>query len=240
MFGEKTALTYKKSIISGRLMQGKPDMPLVILCHGFLSDKKSMLPFALGLKNGGYPTFRFDFSEHGESTRSDSFVKSHVKELEIVAANMKKRFRTIIIFGYSLGGLTGALYSIKHSPAALILVNPVVDLRNLLRRLSWRKTKEGAVFRDFFGKKHLVNEAILTETVRTDIAKGIRCPTFVIQSKNDTKAPLDETQRFFDSLKVYKELMVLPHAKHELFRISIIKRINKKTLAFLRILSSIT
>jgi alpha/beta superfamily hydrolase len=113
------------------------DIPIVIFCHGFRSDKNADIGLELTkqLLNHGIATMRFDFNAHGESEGEFvnmtvlNEIEDAVKIYEYVRA--RPEFGKIAFAGHSLGGVVaamtaGRLGKEKVSGLALFAAAPVL------------------------------------------------------------------------------------------------------------------
>jgi len=114
------------------------DLPIAIVCHGFMANQGSVRRYARALAKLGYAAFCFDFSggclfrgkSDGETT--DMSVLTEVSDLETViqyAAGLPHtNSDRILLMGCSQGGFVSALTAAKLDPAIskLILFYPAL------------------------------------------------------------------------------------------------------------------
>ena len=63
-------VTFKASdgvLLSGWFVRGRPDLPVILLCHDLGGSRMSLLNHAVSLTRSGYPLFLFDFRGHARS-----------------------------------------------------------------------------------------------------------------------------------------------------------------------------
>lgn len=114
--------------------------PIVILCHGFGSNKQDALlrQVAAKLEQYGMATLSFDFAGSGASVSKMEFrdmtVKTELKDLESVIKYAKKLpfVSDVAIAGHSMGGAVSLLAAAdegRRTVKSLVLLAPAVSMR---------------------------------------------------------------------------------------------------------------
>ena len=112
---------------------------LIVLCHGFLSNKNSTTNRTLTrlLLDQGIATFRFDFFGQGESEGPferltvGTAVHQTLAALDVVKA---QSYRRVGLIGSSFGGLVAILVAAQRADLAAVgLKCPVPDFPEVLR-----------------------------------------------------------------------------------------------------------
>ncbi len=209
-----------------------PDTPtdrLVVLCHGFLSNKNSTTNKALTrlLLEQGIATFRFDFFGQGESDGPfeqmtlTTAIDQAWSALELMVT---KGYQRLGLTGSSFGGLVSILVAARRPELlALALKCPVVDFPETLRlefgdeRMAhWKKFNE---IPNVAGgphpvplQYHLYEDCLMYDAYKE--AESIRAPTFIVQGGCDELVPLHQSGRLIDAIRVDKRLEVLTGADH--------------------------
>jgi len=206
---------------------------LVLLCHGFLSNKNSTTNRTLTarLLDAGIATFRFDFFGQGgsegpfERITLTAAVEQALAALELVGT---KGYTRIGLVGSSFGGLVAILAASRrsssgHDLSAVALKCPVPDFPEMLRlefgeagMARWRKGDE---IPDITGGLTPVRLrfAFYEDCLAYDAYKAaekIQVPVLIVQGDQDEYVPLRQSQRLHDALKGRKRLEVLPGADH--------------------------
>ena len=227
------SLTFRDSAghrISGILAE--PDTPtdrLVVLCHGFLSNKNSTTNKTRTclLLEQGIATFRFDFFGQGDSEGPfeqitlTTAIDQARSALELVA---KKAYRRLGLMGSSFGGLVAVLVAARHPDLkALALKCPVADFPETLRlefgddRMAhWKQCNEipnvaGGPQRVPL-RYHLYEDCLTYDAYKE--AESIRAPTLIVQGGCDELVPLHQSRRLIDAIQSDKQLEVLTGADH--------------------------
>jgi len=205
---------------------------VVVLCHGFLSNKNSTTNKVLSalLTPRGIATFRFDFMGQGDSEGPfdeitvGTAVKQALAALQVV---MEKGYRRIGMIGSSFGGLVAILAAAQRPDlSALGLKCPVPDFPEMLRLefgkgghdgiAEWQRTGTIPNVTGGAGRIRL-SYSFFEDCLRHngyDAAKAIMAPTLIVQGDCDEFVPLHQSQRLFDALQVPKGLHILPGADH--------------------------
>lgn len=114
--------------------------PIVILCHGFGSNKQDALlrQIAAKLEQYGMATLTFDFAGSGASVSKMEFcdmtVKTEMKDLEAVIKYAKKLpfVSDVALTGHSMGGAVSLLAAAdegRRTVKSLVLLAPAVSMR---------------------------------------------------------------------------------------------------------------
>jgi pimeloyl-ACP methyl ester carboxylesterase len=206
---------------------------IVLLCHGFLSNKNSSTNRALTrlLNERGLATFRFDFLGQGESqgpfaeiTVARALAQA-LAALDLIAA---RGFSRLGLVGSSFGGLVATHAAARWAEEgrrldALALKCPVPDFPEMLERefgaagmAEWKAT---GTIPDVTGNPGRVPlRYAFYEDCRRHVAygpaKAITAPTLIVQGDRDEYVSLDQARRLMDALQTEKRLAVLPGADH--------------------------
>lgn len=210
---------------------------LVVLCHGFLSDKNSTTNRALTslLGERGMGTLRFDFFGHGESEGPFECITTTLAVTQASAAlewAAARGSRRLGLIGSSFGGLVAILVASRFSSpnavlACLGLKCPVPDFPEILRLefgqagiTQWNRTGEipnvtgGAEpirLRFDFYEDCLAHDGYKA-------AEAIRAPVLIVQGDRDEYVPLHQSRRLDEAVRTEKRLAILPGADHRLTR----------------------
>jgi pimeloyl-ACP methyl ester carboxylesterase len=209
-----------------------PDTPtdrLVVLCHGFLSNKNSTTNKTLTrpLLEQGIATFRFDFFGQGDSEGPfeqitlTTAIDQARSALKLVA---EKGYRHLGLMGSSFGGLVAVLVAARQTNLkALALKCPVADFPETLRlefgdeRMAhWKQCNE---IPNVAGgpqlvplKYHLYEDCLTYDAYKA--AESIQVPTLIVQGSCDELVPLHQSRRLIEAIRGDTRLELLTGADH--------------------------
>ncbi|WP_447968580.1 alpha/beta hydrolase family protein [Nitrospira sp. M1] len=216
--------------VSGILAKPSPRTDqIVVLCHGFLSNKQSNTNRRLTelLTERGISTFAFDWFGMGESDGrfADLTVDICCDALEHALSFVRSRdYSRVGLVGSSYGGLIATLIAARDSNlAALGLKCPVPDFPEMLRvefgqeaMNRWQNTGE---IPDVTGSEKPIElryafyENCLTYDTYT-AAQAVTTPTIIVHGDGDELVPIHQITRLKHSLSGETELRLLPGANH--------------------------
>lgn len=203
---------------------------IAILCHGFLSGKRSTTNKTLTrlLNAQGIATFAFDFFGQGDSegpfealTTTTAVAQAH-SALDLVR---QKGFRQLGLMGSSFGGLVATLTAAqRHDLACLALKCPVVDFAEELRltlgeaeMAAWQATD--TIPNIMGGAERIrLRYAFYEDCLRRiayEPAKTITAPTLIVQGDQDECVPLHQSQQLAAALTCPNRMELLPGADHQ-------------------------
>ena len=203
---------------------------IAILCHGFLSGKRSTTNKTLTrlLNAQGIATFAFDFFGQGDSegpfealTTTTAVAQAH-SALDLVR---QKGFRRLGLMGSSFGGLVATLTAAqRHDLACLALKCPVVDFAEELRltlgeaeMAAWQATD--TIPNIMGGAERIrLRYAFYEDCLRRiayEPAKTITAPTLIVQGDQDECVPLHQSRQLAAALTCRTRMELLLGADHQ-------------------------
>jgi pimeloyl-ACP methyl ester carboxylesterase len=202
---------------------------LVLLCHGFLSNKNSTTNKTLTrlLLEHGIATLRFDFFGQGESEGPfEALTVGTALDQTMRALESAKsmNYQRLGLIGSSFGGLVAVLTAAGRTElAALGLKCPVPDFPEMLRLefgeagiARWRQRDE---IPDLTGGMHPIRlrfafyeSCLAYEGYKA--AEAVHAPALIVQGDADEYVPLHQSRRLLEALKSEKELRILHGADH--------------------------
>lgn len=206
---------------------------VVVLCHGFLSNKNSTTNKTLTrmLNEAGLATLRFDFFGQGES---EGLLEDITVTLSVGQAHgavdfvRSQGYGKIGLVGSSFGGLVAILTTAQRQDIdCLALKCPVVDFAEEFRLefgpgelARWQSTDTIPNLMGGEGRIRLKYQ--MYEDCLRNIAYGpaskIVAPTLIVQGARDELVPLHQSQRLLEALSGQKRLDLLPEADHQFTR----------------------
>ena len=241
MAGIEQALTFQDPAdrtISGILASpANGSNRLVVLCHGFLSNKNSATNKTLTAKliERGIATLRFDFFGQGDSEGPfERITVTTAVNQALAALNLaaSKSYRRLGLVGSSFGGLV-AILAAGQSPqkgiplSALALKCPVPDFPEMLRfelgEVGMDRWKRSNVISNVAGGAEPVplrfafyDDCLTHDAYKT--AESIQAPVLIVQGDHDEYVPLHQSRLLFDAVRVEKRLEILSGADHRFTR----------------------
>ncbi|MFH1398755.1 MAG: alpha/beta fold hydrolase [Candidatus Woesearchaeota archaeon] len=190
--------------LAGLLSGNDPNLPIVVMCHGFSSNKnsrtyKNLIP-ALGKKN--ISSFVFDFYGHGES--DGDFAKITVSEAvddlkNAITLIQEKGYTRIGLFGSSFGGLVVLLAIPSYSAiSAIALKSPVSDFASTwpAEQIEIWKKKGYTTYPKNDGTLCRLNYSFFEDAVKHKAyssVTGLQTPALIIHGDRDTVVPLRQS-----------------------------------------------
>jgi len=209
-----------------------PDVPAVVLCHGFATGKdgRTNMRLEADLNRAGIATLRFDFFGHGESGGdiADITVSEAADNVfRAIRYTREQGYHRLALFGSSFGGLAALLTAASSGNLiSLSLKSPVSDYMSRLilsqdrcDRDSWRR-RGFLTFMHFEGKEIRLNYTFYTDAERNcayDVARDIRVPTLIVHGDADASVPVAQSRRLSDLLPDGR-LEIIPDADHRYSR----------------------
>ena len=202
------------------------EVPIIVLCHGFTSEKESPTYVNLEekLNKEGVATLRFDFYGHGESdgkfediTISEA-VDDALKAIEFVR---ERGFSRVGLFGSSFGGITALMVASQVSDLlVLALKAPVSDFHDIeLRKRGERGLKEWKEKGYIYWKNNRelkLNYSFFENTknnIGYNVADKIKIPSIIVHGDQDKDVPIEQSERTSVLIKNCK-LEVIEGADH--------------------------
>ena len=203
---------------------------IAVLCHGFLSGKRSTTNKTLTrlLNAQGIATFAFDFFGQGDSEGPFEALTTTTTVAQANAALdlvRQKGFRQLGLMGSSFGGLVAILTAAqRHDLACLALKCPVVDFAEELRltlgdaeMAAWQSTD--TIPNIMGGTERIRLRYAFYEDCLRRIAYGpakeISAPTLIVQGDQDECVPLHQSQQLAAALTCRNRMELLPGADHQ-------------------------
>ena len=131
----KNAKIYSRYLNNGFFEINNKDTAILLL-HGYVQTSKIYKPYITKLKEIGdlfVPTLKGHF-RHGivELTDNQELIESNLR----LARLLKKRYKKVILIGYSLGGIMSLYLASKIKPDKLILISTPIDYNYSAFRIS--------------------------------------------------------------------------------------------------------
>lgn len=202
---------------------------VVILAHGFLSNKNSTTNHTLTrlLLPAGMSTFRIDWFGMGqtEGRFADITVGACCDQLERALAWLQKRsYARLGCIGSSFGGLITTLVAgTCPDLSAIGLKCPVPDFPEMLRlefgETGMNRWKQTDTIPNITGGTEPIslNFSFYEDCLRYDTYKAaetIKAPAVIVHGDRDEYVPLHQIHRLDEAIRIEKRLHLLPGADH--------------------------
>lgn len=198
---------------------------VVILCHGYGSEKTAFLEHAQLFESLGYSTFLLDFMGAGKTKGFNTSIgfKEGKQVEDAVNFLTKKGEEKIILYGNSMGAVAilKAIADEKINPTALILECP---FGSMLKTTQNRFCMYGipsfpfAHLLVFWGG--ILNGFNAFNHNPIDYAKHVKSPTLLFHGEIDPKVNLQTINTLYTNIPSQKTLCILPRTGHENYLIS--------------------
>ena len=205
------------------------DRPLVILCHGFSTNKdaKTYLRLEEVLNKKNLSTFRFDFYGHGESDGKfeDITISEAVDDAFKAIKLIKGRgYKKIGLFGSSFGGMVSIIVASKIEDLFVLALKSPVS--NYMGKLFAQRGKQGLKTwkqKGFIyylmgdGSKLRLKHSFFEDSMKNDgykAAKKIKAPTLIVHGDEDNSVPIEQSRRTATLIKNCK-LEIIEGADHQ-------------------------
>ncbi|MBU5482697.1 alpha/beta hydrolase [Clostridium sp. MSJ-11] len=178
---------------------------IIIMCHGFLSDKYSKGRFerlAKVLNESEYSVLTFDFSGCGESDDDSLTVDKRVDDLNSAIAFAKsKGYKKIALYGHSLGSLI-CLKCYTPEIITMVLSGALTDSMKydwyeFFTKEQMKELKEKGYITEYLSegvrKEIIIDKQMLMDFElinQKELLKDISCPILIIHGNNDEEENL--------------------------------------------------
>lgn len=182
--------------------------PIIILAHGFSTNKNSYTYVSLSnnLDTHNISSFRFDFYGHGESDgKFESITISEAVDdiLNAIKFLKEKGFRKIGLMGGSFGGIASMMAASKSKDLyLLVLKSPVsnylekeMETKSIKELKQWKK-KGYRYYESGDGRKLKLNYTFYEDFKNNDGYKAavkIKIPTLIVHGNKDEIVPYEQS-----------------------------------------------
>lgn len=209
--------------LSGWFLPAPGSGSTVILCHGFQTGRREMLPVALALRERGHHVLLFDFRGHGESQgRWSSCGALETRDLEGAVRYLRSRpdleGTRIGVLGFSMGAAVAILAAARVTEIEAVVADSAFA------------TLEEAVAATLCGGYHLPRYPVVELALwlaqritgtRVDDVRPVDAiphlaprPILLIHGVEDKVVPLSEAYLLYEAAGEARELWTVPGADH--------------------------
>lgn len=205
---------------------------IIIMCHGFLSNKYSRGRFVRLIKafnKSGFSALAFDFRGCGESDDDSLTFNKEVDDLKSAISFVKsKGYKKIALYGHSLGTLiclkccTSEIITMVLSGALTHSMN--YNWNEFFTKEQMQELKEKGYITeptpdDEVREKIIIDKQILIDFElinQKELLKNITCPVLIIHGNNDDEEKLlcENSKKALSLLSTDSKLKIIPGANH--------------------------
>ena len=182
--------------------------PIIIICHGFASNKNrpNFVNLSLAFNQQHISTLRFDFYGHGESDgKFENITVTEAVDDILQAINYLKKlgYKKIGLCGSSFGGLASLIAASKSPDLfALTLKSPVSDFKELFNlsktkeEISLWKKRGYDYYQNSDGNKLKLSYTFygdIKNNTAYRIASKIPIPTLITHGDHDETVPIEQS-----------------------------------------------
>ena len=179
--------------------------PLVILFHGYSTEKTSLLEESKAFLDMGYSVLLVDFRGSGGS--SESYTTIGIDEAKDVTtvfryAEAKLLHTRIILYGFSMGSVAilKSIHDDTINPDAIILgavfARMSTTIKNRFRTMGVPSWPSSQLLLYWAGKQYGFDGS---EHNPIDFAPSVNCPTLFMHGADDPRASFDQAHAVYDS-----------------------------------------
>lgn len=207
--------------IEGWWMKADSAIGTVILFHGLLTNKSSLLGEAYEFLAMGYNTLMIDARAHGNSSGiANSIGANESEEVKLAFDHIKNNGeKNIVLWGISMGAvmITKAINDYNITPSKIILEIPFASLQDHFKaraRVLGFPDEPFAFFVTFWAG---IEQGFWGFGYKTEnYVKKIKCPVLLQWGSQDTYVLKKETENIFKNISsVQKKLVIYNQAGHQ-------------------------
>lgn len=134
----------------GWFFPGLRGAPVIVLCHGYQSQRGDTLTLATPLQENQYNVFVFDFSGHGQTRGSSTLGPQETKEVLAAIAAMAQRTdvdrNRIGLWGANMGAYAALAAAAADRRVRAVVVDSVYDEPMIFLRTELERSGFGSMF----------------------------------------------------------------------------------------------
>ncbi|MCM3597077.1 alpha/beta hydrolase [Metabacillus idriensis] len=208
-----------------------PSDGVIIMCHGFTSDKSSrgrFDRFALRFQASGFHVLAFDFSGCGESDDDSLTMAKQADDLQAAIAFVKRKgLHKIALYGHSLGSRI-CLMSYSKDIQTMVLTGAstggtVYDWNEHFTPVQMKELRETGKITQLLTngprKKVIIEQQMLDDFEQCNQKKllsSISCPVLIIHGNHDREEKMlsDKSREGMKFLSKESKLVIINGAAH--------------------------
>jgi uncharacterized protein len=209
--------------LSGWFLPAREKADALVLCHGFHTGRRDLLPVAMALRDLGHNVLIFDFRGHGDSEgRWSSCGQLETRDLEGAVRFVRRRPEVyedrIGVLGYSMGAAIAIMTAPRVDEIrAVVADSPFATLREVLAggfRSYYHVPYFPLIPMTLWINGRLVG-ANMAGTRPLDAIVGLSPkPLLLIHGEDDRIIPVSESLLLYEAAGEPKELWTVPGVDH--------------------------
>jgi len=202
----------------GWLLVGLKGAPVIILCHGYDSNRSELLSLGTVLRQNHFNVYLFNFAVPGTQGRSDLGVR----EIDTVLAVIEKLTKEtginpkrVGLFGTTTGGFAALAAAQQSPPVKAIVLDTIYDDPRQMFEAQIEQLLGGSsfLFRVLAAAEfRLVTLGSKAPRIREDLNKLENVPKLFISGR-DTPLLAEATEKLYALAPQPKRLLVLEHSQ---------------------------
>lgn len=208
--------------------------PAVLLIHGFCGSPIDLKPLTDALKKEGYAFHSIVLPGHGTTPKDLKDIKTNdwLEKTSFAYENLKKRYETVSVVGFSMGGAIGLFIAAEKDVSKLVLISPYFKVKEQWFYLGkpeiWaqrltkivpfvKKPKIGQINDPNGLKRYIAYRSLPTKSVSElskigrlaiEKSKKVTCETLWIHSKTDVVADFQLSEEVFETIPAKKKYFI--------------------------------
>ena len=170
----------------------------VIFLHGMAQNVSNYQNLYKAILKKNMGVWAVEYRSYGTNPTERMWEDKLRKDVENAYRYMLKekniKPENIIVIGHSMGGALAANFASKHKDIkSLILVSPVTSAANVGDKFARHKTLGQGIPKKLISITNSIKPLKWLYSLRFNClnkVKNIKCPTYIVQSKNDTVTPI--------------------------------------------------
>lgn len=237
-------------------LENKESNTAILLVHGIYGSPVQFKMLSKTLYEKGYTVKAILLSGHGGSAKEFAKAKAQdwQKEVSNAAADLRRKYKKLILIGHSMGGLLNINEAIENGADGIVLMSVPIKVRlsigtiKMSSRILWGNPdkdndflksyreaysiEKGALWRYVLWLPRMIDLLCMMRKTRKMLC-DVNVPTIVIQSRLDETVYWKSANILKGNIPTCMETLFLEKSGHSYYHPDEIDRINKTILRFI-------
>ena len=180
-----------------------------MILNGFMADHEWIEPIDEYLKEQGYPTYSLDIATTGPHAAGH---KKWIRYAQDELTKLGKKYRDIVLIGFSMGGLLGLNLALKNNIKAVITIGTPIyclDFNAILKNVKPVKTLSvnmSQVRRYLYWALNIPARPLLSllsliNTTKQHVLQKVTAPALIIHGQRDDIARCASADYIYNSIR---------------------------------------